>query len=214
MEFAEFVEGKSVALVGPAVAPYNQSDEVEAHDLVYRISYRHDLDPPVAGYGKRTDIVFYNNEASRKYMYGVYDSFIDEVEWVVLKTGKRPPGPGRDISKDNTVVARVPFAKANQLPTALFHLMKCNPAKVTVFGADLYLGGPKTAYDPNHLKRTAARDWWGINFHEPADQHHFMKDLWRRNREVIVGDDRFLEALGMSTPRYYRRLREVWRVGA
>ena len=214
MDFAEYVKGKSVAVVGPALALDDQSAEVEAHDLVYRISYRHDLDPPVPGYGERTDIVFYNGEASRKYMLGVYDSFIDDSPWVVLKNTKRPAGPGRDITKDNTVYAKAPFAKANQLPIALNHLLECGPSKITIFGADLYLGGPGTAYHRNHLRRTPARNWWGVNFHDPAEQHVFMRELYRRNREIIVGDSRFLDALSTSTARYLRRLREVWRVGA
>lgn len=214
MSFGEYVEGKTVAVVGPAVAVYDQAAEVEAHDLVYRLSYRHELDPPVPGYGERTDIVFYNGEATRKYMLGVYDSFIDNIDWVVLKHGKRPKGPGRDITRDNTVVANAPFTKANQLPIALDHLLKHNPASVSVFGADLYLGGPATAYDKKHLDRTPERDWWGISFHDPADQHAFMRELYRRNRERIVGDERFLAAMGMSTARYWRKLREVWNVGA
>jgi hypothetical protein len=37
--FGEYVAGKTIAIVGPAPAPYDQSAEVDAHDIVYRASY-------------------------------------------------------------------------------------------------------------------------------------------------------------------------------
>jgi hypothetical protein len=213
MSFAAYVEGKSVAVVGPAVAPYDQREEVEAHDIVARISYRHDLDDPVPGYGDRTNVVFYNVEAARKYELGVYDSFIDNIDWVLLKKHKPVTPLIRDISKDNYEMVPVPFPKANQLPITLNHLVKAKPSKITVFGADLYLGGPGSAYDPKHLDRTAARDWWGIAFHEPIEQHAFMKELYRKNHGLIVGDKRFTDALCMSTQRYLMALRKAWNYG-
>ncbi len=212
MSFAQYVNGKTIALVGPAVAPYDQSAEVEAHDLVYRISYRHDLNRPTPGYGERTNIVFYNVEAARKYQLGVYDSFIDDIDWILLKKHKLLKIGKRDMTKDNTLLLPVPFDKANQLPIALDHLVRFEPSKITVFGADLYLGGPPTAYDKAYLDRTPERDWWGVNFHEPTDQHQAMRMLYKKHSDLIVGDERFLAALDMSTPRYWRKLREAWNV--
>jgi hypothetical protein len=212
--FGRYVEGKTIAVVGPAVAPYDQSAEVEAHDLVYRISYRHDLNKPTPGYGERTDIVFYNVEAARKYQLGVYDSFIDSIEWVLLKSHRLMKVSRRNITQDKALLVKVPFDKANQLPIALTHLVDFRPAKITVFGADLYLGGPATAYDKNYLDRAPERDWWGVQFHEPVDQHVAMKNLYKKHSELIVGDDRFLAALGLSTQRYWTQLRKAWNVGA
>jgi hypothetical protein len=213
-EFEQFVNNKTIAIVGPAVAPYDQSAEVEAHDIVCRISYRHDLNKPTPGYGERTDAVFYNAEAARKYMLGVYDSFIDTVTWILLKKHRPVKTPLRDMSHDKTVTVKPPFTKANQLPIALnFFLRKCEPAKITVFGADLYLGGHGVAYHKNYLDRTPERDWWGIDFHEPYLQHRFMKVLVSRNKNIVVGDERFLDALRLSNDKYIQRLEENWANG-
>jgi hypothetical protein len=213
-EFEQYVKGKTVALVGPAVAPYDQSNEVEAHDIVCRISYRHDLNKPTPGYGERTDVVFYNAEAARKYMLGVYDSFIDNIKWILLKKHTPVKTPLRDMSHDKTITIKKPFAKANQLPIVLnFFVRKCEPAKITVFGADLYLDGHATAYHNNYLDRTPERDWWGINFHEPHLQHRFMKVLVNRNAHIVAGDARFLNALNLSTDEYMEHLKRNWANG-
>jgi hypothetical protein len=213
-EFGQFVNNKTIAIVGPAVAPYDQSAEVEAHDIVCRISYRHDLNKPTPGYGERTDVVFYNAEAARKYMLGVYDSFIDNIHWILLKKHRPVKTPLRDMSRDKTITIRPPFAKANQLPIALnFFLRKCEPAKITVFGADLYIDGHATAYHNNYLDRTPERDWWGIDFHEPYLQHRFMKVLVNRNAHTVAGDTRFLNALNLNTDEYMEHLKRNWANG-
>jgi len=213
-EFKQFVDNKTVAIVGPAVALYDQSVEVESHDIVCRISYRHDLNKITPGYGERTNVVFYNAEAARKYELGVYDSFIDDIGWILLKKHILVAQPLRDMSRDKTVKVKPPFPKANQLPIALnFFLRKCEPAKITVFGADLYLGGHDVAYHKNYLDRTPERDWWGIDFHKPYLQHRFMKVLVNRHKHIVVGDNRFLDALNLDSDKYLNQLKRNWANG-
>lgn len=205
--FAEYISGKSVALVGPALAPYDQGDEVQAHDVVYRIGYRFDLGKPVPNYGDRTDVVFYNAENSRKLALGLYDTFVKEIPWVMVK---RDPKLGK--IKHPYRVLELPFGKANQAQIALNDLVKLGPSKISVFGIDLYLGGPSTAYDKNYLDRTPERDWWGVQMHSPQDNHRFIGNLVREHKGVIVGDERFIRAAKLSTPEYLRDLKKVWNV--
>jgi hypothetical protein len=207
MGFAEYIRGKSVALVGPAVAPYDQSAEVDGHDVVYRIGFRHDLGKPVPNYGERTDVVFYNAENSRKLALGLYDPFVSSIPWVMVKAEPK-------IKNDYKYrVLRLPFGKANQAPIALADLVTFRPSKITVYGVDLYLGGPATAYDKNYLDRTPERDWWGVKMHSPQDNHKFVRELVQKNSKLIVGDDRFMVAAKMSTQQYLQALRKAWQVG-
>ena len=204
--FAEYIAGKSVALVGPALAPYDQSAEVEAHDVVYRIGFRHDLGKPVPNYGERTDVVFYNAENSRKLALGLYDTFVKTIPWVMVK---RDP---KMVKGQSYRVLDLPFSKANQAPIALHDLVKLGPSKITVFGVDLYLGGPATAYDKNYLDRTPERDWWGVQIHNPQDNHRFVRRLLRQHKDLIVGDKRFIHAAQLTTPEYLRDLKKAWYV--
>lgn len=205
-EFADYINGKSVALVGPAVAPYDQSVEVEAHDVVYRIGFRHDLGKPVPNYGERTDVVFYNAENSRKLALGLYDGFVTNIPWVMVK---RDP---KMIKRHRYRVLDLPFSKANQAPIALNDLVKLGPSKISVFGVDLYLGGPSTAYDKNYLDRTPERDWWGVQIHSPEDNHRFIRRLVRQHKDLIVGDERFRHVSRLSTQEYLRDLKKAWYV--
>jgi hypothetical protein len=204
--FADYILGKSVALVGPALAPYDQSAEVEAHDVVYRIGYRWDLGKPVPNYGERTDVVFYNAEASRKLALGLYDTFVKNIPWIMVK---RDP---RAAITHHYRVLELPFKKANQVPIALNDLVKLRPSKITVFGVDLYLGGPSTAYDKNYQDRTPERNWWGVQIHTPEDQHKFVRRLVRQHKDLIVGDERFMRAAKLTTPEYLRDLKKAWYV--
>jgi hypothetical protein len=204
--FEDYIRGKSVALVGPAVAPYDQSAEVEAHDVVYRIGYRWDLNKPIPNYGERTDVVFYNAENSRKLALGLYDTFVKDIPWVMVK---RDP---KLTKKHPYRVLELPFTKANQAPIALHDLVKLAPSKITVFGVDLYMDGPTTAYDKNYLDRTPERDWWGIEIHDPRENHKFIHQLLRNYRELIVGDNRFMAVAQMSTKHYMENLARAWNV--
>lgn len=204
--FADFVENKTVAIVGPALAPYDQSLEVDSHDVVYRIGFRHDLGKTVPGYGERIDAVFYNAENSRKMILGLYNDFIKDIPYVLLKRD-----PKVRTSKKYEVLD-LPFTKANQIPIALDNLLKWNPKKITVFGADIYLGGHETAYDKNYLDRTRDRDWWGVQIHDPQENHNFLRNLYLDNQEMIVGDERFVEACKLTPDQYWERLKEAWLV--
>jgi hypothetical protein len=81
MTFYEYVAGKTIAVVGPAPVPYDQTAEIDAHDIVYRCSYgftwQLGMDESPAGScwtagvfpqgtGTRVDVSFYNGMATRQ----------------------------------------------------------------------------------------------------------------------------------------------------
>jgi hypothetical protein len=202
--FADFVKGKTVALVGPAVAPYDQSAEVDSHEIVFRIGYKWDLGKDVPNYGTRTDAVFYNAENSRKLALGLYDQFIKEIPYILVK---RDPKIGANQRYE---ILELPFKQANQVPIALHALVKSNPKAITVFGADIYLGGPATAYDKNYLDRSPERDWWGVEIHNPGANQKFLAELYRNHKKIIKGDDRFIAACKLSNRDYMTQLKGAW----
>jgi len=109
--FGEYVDGKTIAIVGPAPAPYDQTAEVDAHDIVYRPSYgfHTPADEAVrlsshaeigtdwyesgvfpAGYGTRVDMAFYNNGATRMGMRGELDQVLVDLDWAMFKSSGMP----------------------------------------------------------------------------------------------------------------------------
>ena len=199
-----FIPGKTVAVVGPAPSVGDQSAEVDSHDVVIHIGYRSDLQAPPQGYGNRLDAVFYNYLNSRKLGLGLYDEFIFDVPWVLVKKAYKKPE-----QIDNYVVIPPPFSSANQVPTVVNNLVKNGAKEISVFGTDLYLGGPEYTYAPGYNGWVAKRIWWEINLHKPQLQHAFLRGLWKKSG-TIKGDDRFLEAMNLTTKEYLRLLSERW----
>ena len=203
----DFVKGKRVAVVGPAPSVGNQSKEVDSHDVVIRVGYRCDLQAPQSGYGEKLDAVFYNYWNSRKLGLGLYDSFIYEIPWVVVKKEYL-----RSKFSGNYHVASSPFPKANQVPIIVNDLLENDVHSCTIFGTDLYLGGPDFAYEPGYSGHIPERIWWEIQLHRPGLQHRFLRKMFLETGK-IVGDERFVRAVSMSTKRYVRVLKKKWEGG-
>jgi hypothetical protein len=202
--WSQFVAGKRIAIVGPAPSVGDQSKEVDSHDVVIRVGYRSDLQKPPSGYGRKTDAVFYNYWNSRKLGLGLYDSFIYGIPWVVVKREYRRPA-----GLQNYHVASPPFRSANQVPILVHDLLINNCQSITIFGTDLYLGGPKRSYEKGYSGYIPERIWWEIQIHKPVLQHRFLRKAYLESGK-IVGDERFLKAVNMSTKRYVRRLEKIW----
>jgi hypothetical protein len=202
--WGEYVRGRTIAVVGPAPAVGDQSEEVDSHDIVIRVGYRSDLQEPPQGYGSKLDAVFYNYLNSRKLGLGLYDEFIFDIPWVLVKKAYKPPE-----NVQNYVVLRSPFSTANQVPILLNDLVKNGAKEIAVFGTDLYLGGPEFTYSPGYNGWVAQRIWWEIKLHKPNLQHAFLRSLYKKSG-AIKGDDRFLTAMNMTTKSYMKLLTEKW----
>jgi len=203
-EWRDFVEGRRVAVVGPAPSLGDQSAEVDSHDVVIRVGYRCDLQPAQTGYGDKLDAVFYNYWNSRKLGLGLYDSFIFDVPWVLVKKAYQPPEGLRAFR-----VVPLPFKRANQIPIVVGDLIAHNVESVTVFGTDLYLGGPRFAYEPGYSGFVPERIWWEVKLHEPHLQHKYLRGLWKTSKK-IHGDARFRRAMRLSTSNYMKQLTAEW----
>jgi len=208
--FGQYVDGRTIAIVGPAPAPYDQTAEVDAHDIVYRASYgflwdgkqeRYEAGRFHAGYGTRVDMAFYNGGASRQAVDGVLDNVYQDVDWAIHKFA-----PGYESPLTNTRTANMPRVihgkkvHANQIPIMLWDLTFYSPAKVTVFGADFYLGPVETWYDPGYVKPFIGdfdadpTESVGPGFHDQELNRQIVRAV-RDTVPWLAGDDRFLEAL-------------------
>jgi hypothetical protein len=217
MMFDEFVHGKTIAIVGPAPAPYDQSAEVDAHDLVFRTSWGFTGDKPLtqksdttfdpaafpSGYGTRVDVAFYNGLGVRLACEGRLDHILPHLKWALWKQAK-PYQPDRKLCQERVVAAPLLKGKrvnVNQVTGMLWDLHHFDPASVTVFGADFYTSPFHAWYDPNYAHREVLRD---AKAHVDAARIHdqeLQRKVVRRVRELKGwpnGDDRYIKALDMS----------------
>jgi len=195
MIWTEYLRGRSIAVVGPAPMPVDQSTEIDAHDLVYR-----PIRAPIGGhYGNRLDIAFLNGGWGRN----IYDDDKTPVRetieqaawWVFKKQAYRKEGFYRKANKPRLVM------NPNAITAILFDLVKEPTNIISVYGADLYASGPDNAYEPNyaawHPEQVRARAFLA---HEPLKQMRIHRAIHQTGR--VVGDDRYLAAVTMTDAEY------------
>jgi len=225
--FEEYVDGKTIAIVGPAPAPYDQSAQVDAHDIVYRASYGFSapLDPKIrlsssadlgtdwyhsgvfpAGYGTRVDMAFYNNGASQQATRGELDQVLVDLDWAMFKTGGPADHDLTRVRSVNRPPMKIPGTES-QITAMLWDLTHYRPAAVTVFGADFYTGDFEDWYDPTYVPTPVMVDPTQIVAHVSSIHWHDQVD----NRQVVqavrrlgwlIGDERYLRALDMTHDQY------------
>jgi len=203
--FSDYIAARSIAIVGPAPPVGDQRAEVDAHDLVYRIG-GHVL---VDLYTDRCDMVFLNGETGRVLLddgAGKLRAKCDQADWWILKgRGFRPHGHYRSAF-------RPALGNPNAVTNMLFDLLAFDPHYITVFGADLYAGGPGTAYSTDSLKmRTASgversddRIARGVMAHRPLEQRRLHR--WAVQTGKVRGDDRYMAAVNMADDEYTARI--------
>jgi hypothetical protein len=200
MTFSDYVAEKSIAIVGPAPMPFDQSADIDGHDLVYRPAHS-----PIGGHrGERLDIAFLNGHAGRK----IYDDEFTDVrvklepaDWWVYKGSAtmqgRRDGNWRKIVKPNLSL------NLNAVTGMLFDLAQHRTGHITVFGADLYAGGPGAAYGPDYVSWSdldVAGHAQGFIMHDPWKQMRVHRAIHATGK--VVGDDRYLAAVTMTDAEY------------
>jgi hypothetical protein len=172
----------------------DQSADIDAHDLVYRPAHS----PRGGRYGDRIDIAYLNAGAGRT----IYEddkanlrANIDGATWWVFKArGHRHQGQYR-----HAVKPRKPI-NVNAITGALFDLAQTDCGPITVYGADLYAGGPGNAYHAEYDRRPPSGQARGIILHEPWKQMRIHRAVYRTGK--VVGDDRYLAAVTMTDEEY------------
>jgi hypothetical protein len=203
--YRELIEGKRVAAVGPAPAPYDQSAEVDAHDVVIRFGFDH---WPWPGYGERVDVVGLDGHHSGLFLQGRPHVPIPDGVWCVLKMAPNVGWPR--VHTADWQHGGNPF----QLTLMLNDLRRFNPADVTVFGANFYVE-PHRAYTESDYEfqqsadQVVGKEWahFVLGKTQTADDHHPKRDmaLIRAIRAEFGwpnGDERFMNVLGMSDEEY------------
>ena len=208
MNFDAYVGDRTIAVVGPAPLPYDQSAEIDAHDLVYRPGKT----PGGPEYGSRVDIVYLNGRLGRTILDDTMRdlrAYNEQATWWVYKQrhGRqyRPDGLERVAHRPTHV------KNPNAVTGILWDLTHFHPASITVYGADLYAAGPENAYHPGYDRRDQVDEANAMLLHRPFEQLAAHRAIYATG--LIRGDDRYLAAVTM-TDAEYRAVIDRWRDAA
>lgn len=199
-----YVKGKTVAVVGPAPTPHDQTEDVEAHDIVIRVGYHH---WPWPNTGSRTDAWVLDWEYSKLVLREGAVIEPPEASWLLLGW------PGKNRLTTSTVresrqirFTRIPLlnpriwargrGKYNQVTQAIMELQFLRPQHVTVFGVDFFTN-PQALYDPESKESDVAvagfEKYWKTelwNNHNQLHQKQIAAEI-QRKRGFFVGDKRY-----------------------
>ena len=204
MIFADYVDGKTIAIVGPAPTVGNQTAEIDAHDLVYRPAHSISVDH----YTDRADIIYLNGRLGRTIYEPEWEHLLEKAEAATFWVCK-----GQDCQQRRKGFWRVAHRpdqvhNPNAITGMLFDLAQCRPASISVYGADLYASGPGNAYAAGYTEAEVGRQAQGIILHRPLEQMALHRAVHKRG--LTVGDDRYLAAVTMPDDDY-RAVIEAWK---
>jgi len=200
MTFGDYVAGKSIAIVGPAPMVADQSADIDGHDLVYRPAHS----PQGGQYGSRIDIAYLNGRCGRT----IYDDsewqLLDAIApatWWVYKGSTSMQGRRDGLWR----VGIKPGIRMNlnAVTGILWDLVQHPTGPITIYGADLYAGGPGSAYGDAYdytSHRDPAGQANGIIMHEPWKQMRVHRAAHSTGK--VVGDDRYIAAVTMTDHEY------------
>ena len=202
-EYAKYVNGKTIAVVGRARPFADQSDEVEAHDAVMITSYRGITVPK---YHSRCDISVYNRDAASWLREKKSRARLLNVEWFLFRTARVEPPSG---VKTRIVGGPAFFGGlGNQVPIFLNDIVRFSPSKVTIYGTDMYLSGYDLSRPDGDVVDLAGWKASIVEHDQPRVRRYYqlMCELY----PFIVPDVRLDRILGMSDKEFWTELSEAW----
>lgn len=217
--FRARVNGKRVAIVGPAPSVVPQGEEIESYDLVVRFNYRAPLDPSETHiYGSRTDLSYYNFEFfSNIYHQNGDVSFLSDLPSIAVKSVNYADVAATAAQGRCHIFERIDDlfnGGANALPSALNDLLSYGASDIKVFNSNFYSSA--TPYAASYLDRVLASvrnsSQTKVPFHSALirarhdylSQFHFVKNLWRA--KGIDADEECGLVLGLSDSEYMASL--------
>jgi len=224
-DFHSFIQGKSIAIVGPAKSLNNDAKEIDSYDIVVRCNYKEEgigVDNLIKGV--RCDISYYNGTNVKYLMASNLQNFPKNIDWIVfdkeyrheiLKKKFKELGINNKyrfklLNRANKYLFN---GRPNAIPNIVYDLLLHKPAQIKIFHADFMLTvGRSKGYfagimpkDFNRKKkelRSISRN------HDPISQFRFMKNLYNKN--LIEGDKRFEEVINLSTKEFMTQLNEIY----
>lgn len=215
--YYDYIEGRSVAIVGPASPLYAVGSEIDGFDVVVRTNFRTGLNLSADLFGSRTNVSYYNHATWTTRRDAVL-SAANSLNWINLK-GKDDDSLLMKLSPSFTGGARV-FFQADPIffsgypmgiPNIIFDLIRFSPSQIKLFCANFYITGNdyNSNYNPEAksnagFKRTSE----SLRLHDPFSGFMLTKRLFEMN--FISADSLSENALTTSRSEYACRLNEIF----
>lgn len=207
-EFTDYIENKSIAIVGPLQSGLNVGKEIDSHDVVLRFNYSGLKNFSKEEFGEKTDMSFYIAEILLKDKLDTKKvSFMNELDWVIMDT----PHSENDIcflglntnirqrySAGHAFATTMLKGAPSGIQRVIMDLLRFNIGSIKVFNTNLFL-------ENNYAKAYRSRgklgaDYFNFFWHDPLSNFIFLQRLKASN--TIDADEVLSKILVMSENEY------------
>ncbi|MCL2026774.1 MAG: hypothetical protein FWG92_08225 [Leptospirales bacterium] len=211
--FADFVRGKSIAVIGPSSSEVDISKEVgKDFDIVIRCSFFGSENLPPVQQSLPMHISYYGGIDWNIFHARLKENnFLTGLDFAVLSRSEQKA----NLSRLGYTTVRVsthvpvqflPLGKNNMIQVILHDLSFYEPVRIKVFSCNLFLS--KTPYDKGYMTGYGNRDKLMQRRtyvkHNPISNYNYMRALYKRG--LIEADERLTEVLQLGTAEYMREL--------
>lgn len=213
--FRELINGRSIAVVGPAPPSDEVGSEIDSYDLIVRTNYRIGSNNPVNLYGGRTDISYYNHYRMSSHRDEVV-TVANALRWTILKSqgdeeklrGSFPDYGGGTRSAFLPHLIFFNDAAPMAIQTILNDLIRFSPRCIKLFCTNFY-NSDKTYnkdYRPVPLQSGVISE--SLRIHEPFSGFVFVQNLKRAG--LCTTDRHTAEVLGLSREEYAENINAIY----
>ncbi|GIZ12203.1 hypothetical protein [Pseudomonas sp. NCCP-436] len=215
-DFAEYIRGKSIAIVGPVDVGLDSGAEIDGFDRVVRFNHRTGLSYEPRCFGSRTDVSYYvkallgRPEPPPGLLAGMseldYVVFIKNAAegcvWLEQTTCRKREQQGIWNYLDNPLLT----GYANAVPRALFDLLCFKPSRVKLFCSNLYTGMSycREYLHLSSLARNGGNIFPNASLHDPVSNFVLMQRMVQRG--LFEVDEVLQEILSWPVATYMDRL--------
>ncbi len=221
--FKKLVEGKTIAIVGPAPSNDQTGKEIDSFDIVIRINYRgKDKLGDTKEFGSRTDISYYNNYDSNIIHQEKKFFFLEDLKACVFKEIKYPfQSKLQKLGRAHKM--NIPHLIFNgfslQGINIIYDVLHYCPSKIKVFKNNLFLN--KNSYYKNyrssHLDAMGHQSSKKINerfvsfsAHDLVSHFEFLKNIF--SDKNIQADNDMKNVLKMDINRYLKNIENIYSI--
>ena len=219
--FKNLIEGKTIAIVGPAPSNKQTGNEIDSFDIVIRINYRgKDKLGDTKEFGSRTDISYYNNYDSNIIHLEKKFFFLGDLKACVFKDFKYP-FQSKLYTRGIGHKMNVPYLLFNgfslQGINVIYDVLHYAPKKIKIFKNNLFINENSyyKNYRGSHIDRTGHQitsisneRLISFSAHDLISHINFFKNiLYQKN---IFADEGLQSILKMDIKEYLKNLEKIY----
>lgn len=227
--YLDFIKGKSIAIVGPAVTGENNGEEIDSHDVVVRLGYKgKKFIGELEKVGSRSDISYYSNGNAGLYISRKESEFLRDLEWAVFKSRKYMGHASEINAERKRCFVRNEFyfcGSPTMMQNATFDILNFKPIRVKLFNINfncaevrhykeylwsqeewkIFLGKREHIY--YRIWKDKPIDTGGFAHHDLLSQLNFIRNLWKN--KIVEVDCDCERVLKMSNEEYLMEMERL-----